>query len=72
VIGLEALFAGPVSGAPMNPVRSLAPALVAVRLDHLWVFLTAPVLGAVIAVAACRCVQEEGCCRKVVPQGSGT
>ncbi len=46
VIALEALFAGPVSGASMNPARSLAPALVAWRLEHLWVYLTAPVLGA--------------------------
>ena len=50
VIALEALFAGPVSGASMNPARSLAPALVAWRLEHLWVYLTAPVLGAVAGV----------------------
>src|SRR5437588_2370958 len=53
VIGLEALFAGPISGASMNPARSLAPAAVAGRLDHLWVYLTAPLLGAVAAVAVC-------------------
>jgi MIP family channel proteins len=51
VIALEALFAGPVSGASMNPARSLAPALVAWRLEHLWVYLTAPVLGAAAGVA---------------------
>jgi aquaporin Z len=62
VVALEALFGGPVSGASMNPARSVAPALVAVRLDSLWVYLTAPVLGALVGVAACRCVQEEGCC----------
>jgi aquaporin Z len=56
VIALEALFAGPVSGASMNPARSLAPALVAWRLDHLWVYLTAPVLGAVAGVAVHRLV----------------
>jgi aquaporin Z len=50
VIALEALFAGPVSGASMNPARSLAPALVAWQLDHLWVYLTAPVLGAAAGV----------------------
>jgi MIP family channel proteins len=50
VIALEALFAGPVSGASMNPARSLAPALVVWRLEHLWVYLTAPVLGAVAGV----------------------
>ena len=52
MIALEALFAGPVSGASMNPVRSLAPAVVAGRLDHLWVYLTAPVLGAALGVVA--------------------
>jgi aquaporin NIP len=67
VIGLEALFAGPISGASMNPARSLAPALVAWRLDHVWVYLIAPMLGALLAVAACRCVQDEGCCCKVAP-----
>lgn len=62
VIALEALFAGPVSGASMNPARSLAPALVSLRFDHLWVYLTAPVLGACVGVLTCRCVQEPGCC----------
>lgn len=62
VIALEALFAGPVSGASMNPARSLAPALVSLRLDTLWVYLTAPVLGACVGVLTCRCVQEPGCC----------
>lgn len=63
VIALEALFAGPISGASMNPVRSLAPALVALHFEHLWIYLTAPVLGAVCGMFACRCVQEPGCCR---------
>lgn len=62
VIALEALFAGPISGASMNPARSLAPALVAGRMDSLWIYLTAPALGALAGVAACRCVQEKGCC----------
>jgi aquaporin Z len=66
VIALEALFAGPISGASMNPARSLAPALVSLRLDSLWVYLTAPVLGACAGVLACRCVQEPGCCRRAV------
>jgi len=63
VIAFEALFAGPISGASMNPARSLAPALVSGRLDSLWIYLTAPVLGAVLAVFTCRCVQERPCCR---------
>jgi len=66
VIALEALFAGPISGASMNPARSLAPALVSLRLDSLWVYLTAPVLGGCAGVLACRCVQDPGCCCRVV------
>src|SRR5262249_59213746 len=62
VIALEALFAGPISGASMNPARSLAPAVVSVRLDSFWVYLTAPVLGACASVVACRCVQGPGWC----------
>src|SRR5471032_2652600 len=67
VIALEALFAGPISGASMNPARSLAPALVSLRLDSLWIYLAAPVLGACVSVFACRCVQEPGCCCRNVP-----
>lgn len=63
LIGLEALFAGPICGASMNPVRSFAPALVSGHFDHLWLYLTAPVLGAALATLACRCVREPGCCR---------
>lgn len=62
VIALEALFAGPISGASMNPARSLAPALVSLRVDSLWIYLTAPVLGACASVFVCRCVQQPGCC----------
>ena len=58
VIGLEALFAGPVCGASMNPARSLAPALVSSHLEHLWVYLAAPTLGALTAVVAARLLAE--------------
>ncbi len=62
VIALEAMFAGPVCGASMNPARSLAPALVSGHWHSLWIYLAAPMLGAVAAVGACRCVQADGCC----------
>ncbi|QEL14434.1 MIP/aquaporin family protein [Limnoglobus roseus] len=63
VVALEALFAGPVCGASMNPARSLGPAVVSWQLGSLWVYLTAPVIGAALAVPACRCVREDACCR---------
>jgi aquaporin NIP len=49
-IGLEALFAGPICGASMNPARSLAPALVSGHTEHLWIYLAAPIAGALVAV----------------------
>jgi len=62
VVGLEALVAGPICGASMNPARSLGPAVVALDFSTLWVYLLAPVLGAALAVPACVCVRERGCC----------
>jgi glycerol uptake facilitator-like aquaporin len=58
VIALEAMFAGPVCGASMNPARSLAPAVVSGQVGHLWVYLTAPFLGALAGVAAAGLVAE--------------
>ena len=62
VIALEAMFAGPICGASMNPARSFAPAIVSGNLQHLWLYLAAPTLGALCAAPLCRCVREEGCC----------
>jgi MIP family channel proteins len=64
VIALEALFAGPICGASMNPARSLAPAIVSGHLQTLWIYLLAPTLGACAGVLACRCVREDHCCSK--------
>lgn len=50
VVLLEAMFAGPVCGASMNPFRSLAPATVSGHPEHLWIYLTAPVAGAASSV----------------------
>jgi aquaporin NIP len=50
VVLLEAMFAGPVSGASMNPARSLAPALASGSLSNVWIYLTAPVAGSLFAV----------------------
>ena len=59
VVLLEAMFAGPISGASMNPARSLAPALVSGQFQHLWVYLTAPVAGALLAVFAFKLINEK-------------
>jgi aquaporin Z len=62
VVGLEALFAGPISGASMNPARSLAPALVSGSTHGVWIYVVAPVVGALIAVPCCRLLRSPGCC----------
>jgi aquaporin NIP len=48
-IGLDALFGGPITGASMNPARSLAPALAGGPTDGLWVYLSAPLVGAAVS-----------------------
>jgi len=50
VVLLEAMFAGPICGASMNPARSLAPAVVSGHLEYFWVYLIAPVAGAAAAI----------------------
>lgn len=50
VVLLEAMFAGPISGASMNPIRSLSPAITSGHLEHLWVYIFAPIIGAALAV----------------------
>lgn len=47
---LEAMFAGPICGASMNPARSLAPAIVSGHIEHLWIYLTATIIGAIAAI----------------------
>lgn len=62
IIALEAMFAGPICGASMNPARSFAPAIISGQWSALWIYLVAPTLGALSATLLCRCVREEGCC----------
>jgi MIP family channel proteins len=58
-VGLDALVGGPVSGASMNPARSLGPAVVSGELHALWLYLTAPLLGAALGAAAYQLVRGE-------------
>ncbi len=62
VVAAAALFGGPVSGASMNPARSLGPAVGAMNVTHLWIYFVAPVIGACLAVPLCRRVQSGDCC----------
>jgi aquaporin NIP len=71
VIALEAMFAGPISGASMNPARSFGPALVSMHFQHLWLYLVAPVLGALVAVPVCRFICPEKCCEPSSPTAEG-
>lgn len=49
IVLLEAMFAGPVTGASMNPARSIAPAIVSGHLEYLWMYILAPILGMILA-----------------------
>jgi len=57
-VGLEALFAGPISGASMNPARSIAPAIISGDLDSLWIYIIATIGGAVVSVYAYKLLKE--------------
>tara|TARA_B110001469_G_scaffold54266_1_gene52417 strand:+ start:4293 stop:4958 length:666 start_codon:yes stop_codon:yes gene_type:complete len=62
VVLLEAMFAGPITNASMNPARSIAPAIVSGKMQHLWMYILAPILGAILAVISCKLVKEDNCC----------
>ena len=62
VVLLEALFAGPITNASMNPARSLAPNIVSGNIKGLWLYILAPIIGAILAVVSCKFVKHENCC----------
>ena len=62
VVLLEALFAGPITNASMNPARSLAPNIVSGNIKGLWLYILAPIIGALLAVVSCKFVKHENCC----------
>ena len=47
---LEAMFAGPVCGASLNPARSISPAIVSGHTEHLWIYIVATIAGAALAI----------------------
>ena len=63
-IGLDAMFGGPVSGASMNPMRSLGPALVSGNLHALWLYIVAPIVGASVGGLAYQFVRGEAAAAK--------
>jgi aquaporin Z len=58
-VGLEAMFAGPICGASMNPARSFAPALLSGHFHSLWVYIFGPVMGALAAVFVFMIIKED-------------
>lgn len=59
VVAFEALFAGPICGASMNPARSIAPAVIGGQLQHLWIYIAAPLVGSGVAVLAWKVVATD-------------
>ncbi|MFI5204229.1 MAG: MIP/aquaporin family protein [Flavobacteriales bacterium] len=70
VVWLEAMFAGPVTGASMNPARSLAPAVFSGETEQLWIYIAAPLLGAIFGILGCVCIKGHECC--ALPNKNGT
>ena len=69
MVALGALFGGPVSGASMNPARSLAPGLISGVLDGWWIYIVGPVLGAYFASPTCRLIQGAERCESLPEEG---
>ncbi|HKR61259.1 MAG TPA: aquaporin [Pyrinomonadaceae bacterium] len=60
-VAVAALLGGSISGASMNPARSLGPAVAANNLQNLWIYLTAPFIGVALAIPLCRWARPAGC-----------
>jgi aquaporin NIP len=58
-VGFDAMFGGPITGASMNPARSIGPALVSGNLHALWLYVAAPLVGATLAATIYQFVRGE-------------
>lgn len=65
VVALNAMVGGPLTGASMNPARSLGPAIAALDLSSMWLYIVGPVIGVVAAWPTCRWIQGQDCCPPV-------
>jgi glycerol uptake facilitator-like aquaporin len=71
-VGLDAMFGGPISGASMNPARSIGPAIVGGDLHALWLYILAPLTGAALGALAYQFVRGESNVVAVDDKGVGT
>jgi aquaporin NIP len=62
VITIDVLFGGKITGASMNPARSLGPALVSRDFDQLWVYIAGPIIGAILAIGCAAAIRPGVCC----------
>ena len=58
-VGLDAMFGGPISGASMNPARSIGPAVVSGDLHALWLYILAPIIGAALGALTYQLIRGE-------------
>jgi aquaporin Z len=70
-IALAGLWAGAVTGASMNPVRSIAPALVRADFSHIWIYLVGPLIGALVAAAFAHLLRGRGGDRAAIHAAQG-
>lgn len=59
IVMLEAMFAGPITGASMNPARSISPAIISGNVSELWIYIIAPIIGAILASLTWNLMKEK-------------